>query len=226
MGAVDPTASRQDQHIEPDATRAGQDHSQPHPRRGVTSAARARCERLQHGRAGEGSGRRARNRLRALPFEARAPRRARVDDVAHARARRRSRRSDGDPLTALRDMLGAVCRHWSAHDETIRDLRTLVAATGATPSLGGINDAYLRRLVEATRGGRPATRPVVDRRRGRRARGAHVVRHVRAAARSGAGARTPAQVETLFARLAVVIVSPTATGASTAPTPATAVTAG
>src|SRR5438445_3408347 len=30
---------------------------------------------------------------------------------------------NGDPLTALRDMLGAVCRHWDDKAEAVRELR-------------------------------------------------------------------------------------------------------
>src|SRR5690348_11139395 len=51
--------------------------------------------------------------------------------------------SDGNPLTALRDMLGAVCRHWSDHDGAVRELRTLVAVTGADATADGIDEAYL-----------------------------------------------------------------------------------
>src|SRR5690349_23146410 len=29
---------------------------------------------------------------------------------------------NGDPLSALRDMLGAVCRHWEETGETVREL--------------------------------------------------------------------------------------------------------
>src|SRR5260221_6674100 len=55
----------------------------------------------------------------------------------------------GDPLAALRDMLGAVCRHWSDCDETVRELRTLVAVTGSDAQADGIDPGYLRGLVEA-----------------------------------------------------------------------------
>ena len=68
--------------VEPDAPRAGESHARPHPRRRRAADARARRARLQHGRAREGGRRRARDGLRALPFEARAARRARVVDAA------------------------------------------------------------------------------------------------------------------------------------------------
>src|SRR4051812_29358471 len=55
----------------------------------------------------------------------------------------------GDPLTALRDMLGAVCRHWAECDESVRELRTLVAVTGSDATTDGIDPEYLRTLVEA-----------------------------------------------------------------------------
>ena len=39
--------------------------------------------------------------------------------LAHARARRQPH--IGDPLTALRDMLAAVCRHWHEHEDAVRE---------------------------------------------------------------------------------------------------------
>jgi AcrR family transcriptional regulator len=114
----------------------------------------------------------------------------------------------GNPLTALREMLGTVCRHWTDHHETMRELRTLAAATGSEPPCDGYEESYLRGLVEAIAASgqlRPrwslddavdalavlTSYPTYERLR-------------------RSNARTPAQVETLLAKLAVVMVSPTA----------------
>jgi AcrR family transcriptional regulator len=113
----------------------------------------------------------------------------------------------GNPLTALRDVLGAVCRHWHQHHETVRDLRALVAVTGAELPTEGLDPVYLRGLVEAIAASgqlRPrwslddavdalsvlTSYPTYERLR-------------------RSDARTPEQVETLLAKLAVVVVSPT-----------------
>ncbi len=114
----------------------------------------------------------------------------------------------GDPLAALRDMLGAVCRHWSDVDETVRELRTLVAVTGAEVPTEGIDPTYLRRLVEAiAASGQLRPRWSVD-----DAVDALAVltSHATFERLRRATARTPTQVETLLAKLAVVIISPAA----------------
>jgi len=105
-------------------------------------------------------------------------------------------------------MLGAVCRHWSDCDEDIRELRTLVAVTGSDASTDAIDPAYLRELVEAiAAAGQLRPRWSLD-----DAVDALAVltsyptyEHLRRS-----NSRTPAEVETLLAKLAVVIVSPTA----------------
>jgi AcrR family transcriptional regulator len=114
----------------------------------------------------------------------------------------------GDPLGALRDMLGAVCRHWTDHDETIRELRALAVVTGADPPTDGYEERYLRSLVDAIAASgqlRPrwslddavdalavlTSYPTYERLR-------------------RSNVRTAAQVETLLAKLAVVMVAPTA----------------
>jgi AcrR family transcriptional regulator len=115
----------------------------------------------------------------------------------------------GDPLAALRDMLGAVCRHWSESDETVRELRTLVAVTGSDASTDGIDSAYLRELVEAiAASGQLRPRWSVD-----DAVDALAVltSHSTYERLRRENARTPAQVETLLAKLAVVIISPSTT---------------
>ncbi len=54
-----------------------------------------------------------------------------------------------EPLAALRNTLGAVCRHWAEHDEHVKQLRALAAVRGAEPPTDSVDDAHLRRLVEA-----------------------------------------------------------------------------
>ena len=112
----------------------------------------------------------------------------------------------GDPLAALRDMLGAVCRHWSDCDESVRELRTLVAVTGSDASADGIEPEYLRGLVEAiAASGQLRPRWSLD-----DAFDALAVltSHATYERLRRADARTPAQVETLLAKLAVVIIAP------------------
>ena len=113
----------------------------------------------------------------------------------------------GDPLAALRDMLGAVCRHWSDCDESIRELRTLVAVTGSDAPTDAIDPDYLRGLVEAIEASgqlRPrwSLDDAVDAL-------AVLTSHPTYERLRRSKARTPAQVETLLAKLAVVIISPT-----------------
>lgn len=120
----------------------------------------------------------------------------------------------GNPLTALRDMLGAICRHWSDHDATIRELRTLVAVTGAEPPTDGLDEDYLRSIVQAIAASgqlRPrwSLEDAVDAL-------ALLTSYPTYERLCRSNMRTPAQVETLLAKLAVVIVSPT-TAAAPAP---------
>jgi AcrR family transcriptional regulator len=120
----------------------------------------------------------------------------------------------GDPLAALRDMLGAVCRHWSDCDETVREFRTLVAVTGSDATSDGIDPVYLRGLVEAIAASgqlraRWSLDDAVDAL-------AVLTSHATFDRLRRANSRTPAQIETLLAKLAVVIISPV-----TAPAPAT-----
>ena len=113
-----------------------------------------------------------------------------------------------NPLTALRDMLGAVCRHWCDHDGAIRELRTLVAVTGNDAPTDGIDAGYLRCIVEAIAASgqlRPrwSTEDAVDAL-------AVLTSYPTFERLRRANARTPAEIETLLAKLAVVIVSPIA----------------
>src|SRR2546421_6328933 len=54
---------------------------------------------------------------------------------------------NGDPLTALRDMLGAVCRHWEENGETVRELRSLVAGAGTQPPGAPGQARYLKGVL-------------------------------------------------------------------------------
>src|SRR3954468_14637908 len=54
-----------------------------------------------------------------------------------------------DPLVALRDLLGEVCRHWDEQRERMEGLRTLTALTGANGTGDGVDEKQLRQLVEA-----------------------------------------------------------------------------
>jgi AcrR family transcriptional regulator len=113
----------------------------------------------------------------------------------------------GSPLTALRDMLGAVCRHWTDHDETIRELRTLAAVTGAEPPTDGYEEGDLRSLVEAiAASGQLRPRWSLDDAVGALAVLTSYPTYERLRRSS---VRTPAQVETLLAKLAIVMVAPT-----------------
>ena len=132
---------------------------------------------------------------RATVYEHFRSKRAVLDELASSIARTRDdgrepAPSTSDPLVALRDMLGAVCRHWAEHEERMNGLRTLTALTGGDQAGEGIDEKQLRRLVEALAAAGPDAR-ALDRRRGhRRARRAHVVRDLRAAPARAAHART------------------------------------
>jgi len=90
---------------------------------------------------------------RATVYEHFRSKHALLDELASSTSRsltlERNSKNSADPLAALRDMLGAVCRHWADCDEAVRELRTLVAVTGSSASADGIDPTYLRGLVEA-----------------------------------------------------------------------------
>ena len=71
---------------------------------------------------------------RATVYEHFRSKRSVLDELASSIARTVSmdeaRIQSGDPLVALRDVLGAVCRHWAEHEERMSGLRTLTALTG------------------------------------------------------------------------------------------------
>src|SRR5664279_3377681 len=90
---------------------------------------------------------------RATVYEHFRSKRAVLDELASSIARTvtmdESRNVTTDPLVALRDVLGAVCRHWAEHEERMHGLRTLTALTGGDQAGEGIDPAQLRKLVDA-----------------------------------------------------------------------------
>jgi len=114
----------------------------------------------------------------------------------------------GDPLTALRDMLGSVCRHWHEHEAAVRELRTLVAVTGTEAPTEGVDPTYLKCLVEGLVAGghlRPrwSAADAVDAL-------ALLTSYPTYEQLRSTQERTPEQVEAVLAKLAVSIVSPSA----------------
>ena len=71
---------------------------------------------------------------RATVYEHFRSKRAVLDELASSIAGTvtmdESQSATADPLVALRDLLGAVCRHWAEHEERMNGLRTLTALTG------------------------------------------------------------------------------------------------
>ena len=89
---------------------------------------------------------------RATVYEHFRSKRAVLDELASSITRSvamEETRELGDPLVALRDMLTAVCHHWTDQEERMQGLRTLTALTGGDQAGVGIDDKQLRRLVEA-----------------------------------------------------------------------------
>ena len=130
---------------------------------------------------------------RATVYEHFRSKRAVLDELASSIARTvtmdESRNGTGDPLVALRDLLGQVCRHWAEHEERMNGLRTLTALTGGDQAGEGIDEKQLRRLVEALAGaGQMRSHWAVDEATDA-ARRPHLVRHLRAAAARAADAR-------------------------------------
>jgi AcrR family transcriptional regulator len=112
----------------------------------------------------------------------------------------------GDPLTALRDMLGAVCRHWHEHEEAVHELRTLVAVTGSEAPTDGVDRDYLKCLVDGLVAGghlRPrwSAADAVDAL-------ALLTSYPTYEQLRRSHGRTPEQIEAMLAKLAVSIVSP------------------
>jgi AcrR family transcriptional regulator len=151
---------------------------------------------------------------RATVYEHFRSKRAVLDELASVSTRTLTLDSHaaavGDPLTALRDMLGAVCRHWDENGATVRELRSLVAVTGSEVPIDGVDPAYLRQIVtglEAAGQLRPrwSADEAVDAL-------ALLTSYPAYERLRGSPRRTPEEVEALLARLAVSIVTPNGSG--------------
>ena len=160
---------------------------------------------------------------RATVYEHFRSKRAVLDELASASTRTLTLDSHtvavGDPLTALRNMLGAVCRHWDEHGATVRELRSLVAVTGSDVAVDGVDPAYLRQIVvglEAAGQLRPrwSVDEAVDAL-------ALITSYPAYERLRGSPRRTPEEVEALLARLAVSIVTPNGSGETMPNTAAT-----
>ncbi|GIU88149.1 MAG: hypothetical protein KatS3mg009_2664 [Acidimicrobiia bacterium] len=153
---------------------------------------------------------------RATVYEHFRSKRAVLDELAATAAREivlEPPAATEDPLRALRDVLAEVCRHWAAHGETMRDLRTLKAMTGAPTTSDAIGREDLAHLVEslaATGQLRQhwTTEDAVD--------ALGVLTSYATFERLRAPGRSPEEIEAVLARLAVAVVAPSA---STSPNP-------
>lgn len=152
---------------------------------------------------------------RATVYEHFRSKRAVLDELAASTARTVTldgqRSGTNDPLLALRDMLGDVCRHWAEHEETMQGLRTLSAITGGEQPGDGVDEKHLRRLVEGLAGSGQlrahwSSDEAVD--------ALAVLTSYSTYERLRRAPRTPEQVESVLAKLAVSIVSPHASGAN------------
>jgi AcrR family transcriptional regulator len=160
---------------------------------------------------------------RATVYEHFRSKRAVLDELAASMAASitidENRPGPSDPLLALRDMLGDVCRHWSEQEDRMRGLRTLTALTGATTPGDGVDDKQLRKLVEAlAASGQMRAHWSID--EAVDALGALTAYSTYERLRHED--RSAEQVEAVLAKLVVSIVSPAANTAAPAPAPATA----
>ena len=151
---------------------------------------------------------------RATVYEHFRSKRAVLDELASASTRTLTLDSQtaavGDPLTALRDMLGAVCRHWEENGATVRELRSLVAVTGSEVPVDGVDPAHLRQIVVALEAaGQLRPRWSADEAADALALLTSYPAYERL---RGSPRRTPDEVEALLAKLAVSIVSPNGSG--------------
>jgi AcrR family transcriptional regulator len=151
---------------------------------------------------------------RATVYEHFRSKRAVLDELASASTRTLTLDSRAaattDPLTALRDMLGSVCRHWDENGATVRELRNLVAVTGADVPIDGVDIVYLQQIVaglEAAGQLRPrwSAAEAVDAL-------ALLTSYPTYERLRGSTRRTPEEVEALLAKLAVSIVTPNGSG--------------
>ena len=145
---------------------------------------------------------------RATVYEHFRSKRSVLDELASSIARTvtmdEARAPTTDPLVALRDILGAVCRHWAEHEERMNGLRTLTALTGGDQGAEGIDDKQLRRLMEAlSASGQMRAHWTVD--EATDALGA--LTSYATYERLRRAPRTPEQVEAVLAKLVVSIVS-------------------
>ena len=152
---------------------------------------------------------------RATVYEHFRSKRAVLDELASSISRTivldEQLTAGSDPLVALRDMLGDVCRHWSEHEERMQGLRTLNALTGTEHATDGVDEKQLRQLVEALAGsnqlrGHWTIDEAVD--------ALAALTSYSTYERLRRAPRTPEQVESVLAKLVVAIVSPGAVAAN------------
>lgn len=153
---------------------------------------------------------------RATVYEHFRSKRAVLDELASSISRTivldEQRTGAADPLLALRDMLGDVCRHWAEHDDRMRGLRTLNALTGADHTSDGVDEKQLRRLVEALSSAGQlrshwSSDEAID--------ALAALTSYSTYERLRRAPRTPDQVEAVLAKLAVSIVTPGSVAAAT-----------
>ena len=152
---------------------------------------------------------------RATVYEHFRSKRAVLDELASSISRTivldEQRGGMADPLLALRDMLGDVCRHWAEHEERMRGLRTLNALTGGDHASDGVDEKQLRRLVEAlSAAGQLRAHWSID----EAVDALAALTSYSTYERLRRAPRSPDQVEAVLAKLAVAIVTP---GANSAP---------
>ena len=149
---------------------------------------------------------------RATVYEHFRSKRAVLDELAASMAASvaidESRLATADPLHALRDMLGDVCRHWAEHEERMQGLQTLTALTGSTSAGEGVDEKQLHRLVESlASSGQMRSHWSID--EAVSALGA--LTSYPTYERLRRDERSPEQVEAVLAKLVVAIVSPGST---------------
>jgi AcrR family transcriptional regulator len=151
---------------------------------------------------------------RATVYEHFRSKRAVLDELASSMSSTitldEQRNPAADPLLALRDMLGEVCRHWAEAEERMRGLRTLNALTGTEQANDGVDEKQLHRLVEAL-GNAHQLRPHWSVEEATDALAA--LTSYSTYERLRRAPRTPEQVESVLAKLVVSIVSPGSAGA-------------
>jgi AcrR family transcriptional regulator len=150
---------------------------------------------------------------RATVYEHFRSKRAVLDELASSMSStitlEEPRSPAADPLLALRDMLGEVCRHWAEAEERMRGLRTLNALTGTEQANDGVDEKQLHRLVEALASAHQL-RPHWSVEEATDALAA--LTSYSTYERLRRAPRTPEQVESVLAKLVVAIVSPGSAG--------------